>query len=140
MGGSIRHLTGNLTQRRDVVEHPEAPAVRGHDQIVFMNRQIAHRGRRQVELQRPPVISVVERNEDGALSAGEQQPASLRVFFDGLHVNAFRQSARDLNPGLACVTRAQNVRLVILELMPFKRRVSFLRIKMRGFDHHYLGP
>ena len=70
-GVGPRSLGGNLSQRRDIVEHPEAASMRRDDQIVFVNREIAHRGCRQIELQRLPMIAIIEGNEDGALGAGE---------------------------------------------------------------------
>ena len=39
-------------------------AVRGDDQIVVVNPQIAHGSVRQIQLQRLPVVAVVERNPD----------------------------------------------------------------------------
>src|ERR1043165_686314 len=46
----FRNVRGALSQRCDVVDHPKTAAVCGHDQIVIVNDQIAHRRRRQVEL------------------------------------------------------------------------------------------
>ncbi len=58
------------------------------DQIVAVDLEVAHRRHRQVQLQRLPVVAVVERHERRALGAGEQQPAPHRIFLDDVHVAA----------------------------------------------------
>ena len=40
-----------LLQRTDVIQHPKGAAVRGDDEIPIVDRQVAHRGVRQIELQ-----------------------------------------------------------------------------------------
>ena len=65
----------HLAQRTDIIEHPERTAVRGDDQVLIVNHQVAHRGMRQIELQRLPVIAVVERHPHRLFGRGEQQSA-----------------------------------------------------------------
>ena len=65
-------------QRRDVVQDVESAAMRGDDEIVAVHLDVAHRGRRQAVLQRLPGRAVVERDEDAALGAGEEQAAAAR--------------------------------------------------------------
>src|SRR2546423_13883538 len=50
----------DLMQRRDVVDDPKRPALRGHDQIVVMKFNIGHRNVRQIQLKWLPVSPVVE--------------------------------------------------------------------------------
>ena len=54
----------DLPQRRDVVEDPEAAAVRADDDVVVVDHEIADRRGRHVQPQRLPVIAVVERDID----------------------------------------------------------------------------
>ena len=69
----------DLAQRRDVVEDPEAAAVRADDQVVVLDDEVADRRRRHVQPQRLPVVAVVERDVDLRLGAGEQQALALRI-------------------------------------------------------------
>jgi len=72
IGARARDFILDLPQRGDVIEDPEASAVCRDDQIVSMHRQITHRGRRQIQSERLPVIAVVERDKHRAFGAGEQ--------------------------------------------------------------------
>jgi hypothetical protein len=113
--------------------------VRADDQIVLMNREVAHRRHRQIELKRLPCSAVVERHEDTTLRAGEEQPLSLRIFLDDVDVHAGGQAGRDLLPRLAEVARAIDVRLEVLQLMPVDARIRDIRIEVRRFDARSLG-
>ena len=53
------------------------PCVRD-DEIVAVDFEVAHRRHRQVELQRLPVVAVVERDERAALGAGERAGRAAR--------------------------------------------------------------
>ena len=68
----IRECRRRFAQWSDVIEDPEAAAVRGHDQIIVVNPEIAHRRVRQIQLQRLPAIAVIERYPDRILRPGEQ--------------------------------------------------------------------
>src|SRR6185295_16979779 len=124
----LLNVITELPQERHVVDHPETAAMRSHDQIVSMNSEIAHRSRRQIQLQRLPVIAIVKRHEHIALSACEQKPTTMWIFLHCLHVNTGGQSARDLGPCFAGVECAIDVRLVISELMALDRSVSLVHI------------
>src|SRR5205807_7798399 len=86
----FHYLITELTKWCDVVKHPEAATVCADDQIIFVNDEITHGHWRQIELQRLPMVSIIEGNEDAKLRACEEQSASLGVFLHGLHVNALR--------------------------------------------------
>ena len=65
-------------QRRDVVDDPDAAAVRGDDQVVVarMNRQVANRDVRQIAaLVLRPLRAAVERNPQPEFRAEEEQVA-----------------------------------------------------------------
>ncbi len=107
---------------------------------VVLDLDVAHRDCRHVEPQRLPVIAIVERHEHAALSAREQEPATMRLLLHRLHVNALRQSPCDLGPCFTGVERAIDVRLVVGELVPLDRRVGFVHIEVRSFNHHHFAP
>ena len=46
----LGNVSVHLPNRRDVIKNPERPSVRGDDQIVAMNREIAHGSVREIEL------------------------------------------------------------------------------------------
>ncbi len=56
----------------------------GNDQVVVVNPQIAHRSMRQIQLQRLPVIAVVERRPNAIFAAGEEQSLAYRIFAHGV--------------------------------------------------------
>ena len=74
----------NFAQCGDVVENPEGASVGADDEIVVVNREIAHGGVRQIELQRLPMVAVVERNPNGIFGSGEQQSFADGIFADGV--------------------------------------------------------
>jgi hypothetical protein len=69
---------GDLAQRRDVVENPEAAAVGGDDQVVLVvigvDVETADGSAGQVLAQRLPVIAVVEADVDGGLGPAKSRP------------------------------------------------------------------
>ena len=56
-------------------------------EIVVFNNQVAHGSGRHVQPQRLPVVAVVKGDINGALGAGEEQTAPLRIFAH--HVDVF---------------------------------------------------
>src|SRR2546429_8400310 len=80
MRAGLGNLGPPLPQRRDVIQNPERASVRGNNQIISMNRQVAHGGVREVEFERLPVIAVVEGNVDGPFRARKQQSLSPGIF------------------------------------------------------------
>ena len=80
---------GDLAQRGDVVENPEAAAVGADDQVVQVvigvDVEIADGGAGQVLAQRLPVIAIVEADVDGRLSAGEEQAGLLGIDAQTVH-------------------------------------------------------
>jgi hypothetical protein len=74
---------GDLAERGDVVENPEAAAVRSDDQVVQMtirvDVEVADGGARQVLAQRLPVIAIVEADIDRRFCPGEDQARLLGI-------------------------------------------------------------
>src|ERR1035438_32035 len=71
-------LGGQLAERGDIVENPEAAAVRAHHEIAVVHDEIAHRGGGHVEAQGLPIVAIVEADENGKLGGGEEQALADR--------------------------------------------------------------
>jgi hypothetical protein len=85
-------LVVGLAQRRSVVENPEAAAVRGDDQVVAVDHQVAHRDRRQIQLQGLPVVAIVEGNRDTELGCRVEQSLARRIFANVVHVRRLAEA------------------------------------------------
>src|SRR5580658_3537181 len=113
-------ICGDLAQRSDVVENPEAATVSTDDQIVHVviggGGEIAERSGRKVLAQRLPVIAVIEADVDGGLSAGKEQARLLGIGAENVHPasGAFvaGQAVDDAGPSLAAVGSAPDERHV----------------------------
>src|SRR5260221_13975322 len=92
---TARNLGAELPQRRDVIQDPKRSAMSSNNNIVAMNDKIADRSRRQIHLQRLPMITVVPGNIHGALGASKKQSLAFYIFahrVDGLVIG---QAAED---------------------------------------------
>jgi len=133
-------LVVQLAQRRDVVEDPERAAVRRNNQVVAVNREIAHRGVRQIQLQRLPGISIVEGNIDRCLGAGKKEPLAGGIFTHGVDGSIRGQPGDNLLPVGAEVARAVDVRIQVVEAKSIDGSVGRARVKVRSFQDGYLAP
>ena len=68
--------------------------MRGYDQIVVMNPEVAHRSVRQIELEGLPVVAIVKRDPHAGFGAGEQQTFANGVFAYGVDGANCRASRR----------------------------------------------
>ena len=129
-----------LSQRRHVVQYPEAATVRAGNQIrapalvVVFDLQIAHRNRRHVVPQRLPVIAIVKRHPHLRVGAGVEQSGLPGIFADGIGDGAARDAGVDLGPGLAAIVRAIEVRRDLVEAQRVGRRIGDQRIEVAGLD------
>ena len=110
-------------------------------EIVAVDLEVAHRRHRQIELQRLPVVAVVERDERAALGAGEQQPAAHR----DLPSRRARRRRRGRPLVIFCqrlahVARAIDVRLEVLQLVSVDARVRGVRVEVRRLDRRHAAP
>ena len=80
-----------LAQRADVIQHPKRAAVRGEDQVLIMDDEIAHGSVRQIKLQRLPVLAVVEGDPDRPLGACEKQAMPHRILAHRIDGSILRQ-------------------------------------------------
>ena len=86
------------------------------------------------------MIAIVKRDVNRALSSGEQKTFALRIFAHRIHVFVLRNTIRDLDPGCARVACAKDVRSQIVEAERVDRRVRFIAIEVRRFEHRYFRP
>src|SRR5438128_2448097 len=108
-----RHRRAELPQHREVVEYPDAAAIRADDQVVVMDGDVTYDRGGQVEHQRLPIVAIVERDVRGTPRAGEQETAPLWVRSHDTHWRAgglrCRQPCNDPCPRLPIVPRAVDV-------------------------------
>ena len=104
----------------------------GHDQIVVVNPQIAHGAVREVELQRLPLVPIVERNPHARLRPREEQALAHGIFANGVDRGVVRQAAGDEPPGLTAVVRAVNVRTQIIDAEAANGGIGGFVVKMRS--------
>src|SRR5205085_10768582 len=109
------HAPATLTQRLDIVEHPESAAVRRCDDVVIVYGDVADRRRGHVLAQRLPRVAVVGREPHLRLAAGEEQAAMFRIFANGIDRRAVGDAANYVVPALAAIARAVNVRMEFVE-------------------------
>jgi hypothetical protein len=128
-----------LAQGRDVVEYPERTTVRGDDEVVVLNPEVAHGCVGQVELERLPVVAVVEGEPDGGFGAGEEQPLADGVFADGVD-RRVGQACGDGLPGSAAVVGAIEVGVLIVDAEAADGDVSRLVVEVRGGQLANLAP
>src|SRR5467141_3079378 len=136
----FRDVGVQLPQRRDIIQNPERAAVRGDNKIVAMNREIAHRSVRQIQLQRLPIVSIVEGNVHGAFRSGEEQTLARRIFAHYVAGAAIGNIFCDFRPRLAEIARAVNMRAQIVEPERIDRRVRRACIEVRSFDNRNFAP
>ena len=134
------HRLVELAERRDVVEDPESSSVRGRDQVVVLDDDIAHRARRHIQTERLPVIAVVKRDEDLLFRAREKQALAHRVLADGIHRRPPGDPVHDLGPRFSAVVRPEDVRPHVVDPDGVDGRVSRLRVEPSGVHHRDLGP
>ena len=96
----LAYLISELVQRCEVVENPERPSVRGHDQIMIFDDQIIDRHHWQVPLQRLPGDTVVKRDIDAGFRTGIEQTTSPWVLTDDACKIMVWDAASDRGPVL----------------------------------------
>ena len=130
----------DLPQRRDVVQDPEAAAMRPDDQVVVLDDEVADRRGRQVQPQRLPVVAVVERDIHRALGAGEQQALALRIFATTFTVSPSGMPLVMCVQVFAAVVGAEDMRPQVVEPERVDRRVGAERVGVRRVHERHLRP
>src|SRR5256885_14085320 len=99
-----------------------------------MYNQIAHRRGWKIELQRLPVVAVIERNKYSVLCASVEQALSDRILAHNADNGALRQTAHNLLPASAVVVGAICVRAGIMEAV--HHCISRASVMMRSLNRH----
>src|SRR5438270_6025027 len=105
--------------------------MRRDDEIVAVELEVAHRCHWHIQLERLPVVAIVERDVDATLSSGHKQAGPHRIFLDDVYVDAGGKPLGDFLPAPPHVARAIDVWIEILELMTIRARVRRALIEMR---------
>ena len=116
----------DLPERRDVVHDPERPPHRRREQIAVVHLEIGDGRRRQVLLQRLPVLPLIERHVRALERAGVQQSFLLGIFAHDVHRliggNAVG-AVGEQRPVLAVIVGHIEVRLEVVEVHPVRGHV-----------------
>src|SRR5436309_14706322 len=90
-------LGAALLQRSNVVEHEQAPAMSGHNQIMalFHELDVINRRSREVALDLNPVRAVVTGVVKTGISAGRQEPLMIGIFAHYPYRVVLRQALHD---------------------------------------------
>src|SRR5579864_2564181 len=97
-----------------------------HNYVVAVDDEVAHGSGRQVELQRLPLVAIIERDVNRALGSGEEQAFTFAIFPDRVSRLVIGQTVGDLLPGLAAVVRAVDIRMQVIETETVDGRISGL--------------
>ena len=114
------HFVRQLPQRREVVQDPEGASLGGDHEVAVMDLEVGDGRHRQVELERLPPDSVVERDIHPVFRAGEQEALSLRILPDRANevTRADAVVAGQEAPGGAVVVRPEYVRREVVLAVP----------------------
>ncbi len=110
------------------------------DQVVSVDRQVAHGGMGKIQLQRLPVIAIVEGYVNGSLAPGEKQAFANGIFAHHVGCGVSRQTFIDFLPGFAKVAGAVNVRVQVIETERIDGRVSGAGGVVASFDYGNFAP
>ena len=117
----------------------ERPCV-ADDEVAVPHVDVADRAVGQVELQRLPVIAVVEGDEDAGLGPGVEEAAPDRILAHDVDEAARGNSRGDRAPALAAVARAVDVGRDVVEPVPVDGGVGGVGVEMRRLDDPDLRP
>src|ERR1700688_5139339 len=105
-----------------------------------MNREVAHRGMRKVQLHRVPVVATIERKVYRSFTTGKQQAFVDGIFPDNVDRRVVRQSFCNFHPVLAVIARAVNMWTKIIKTESVDGRISGARIKMPSLNNGNFAP
>src|SRR2546423_1242367 len=114
--------------------------MRGDHEIVSVNDKVAHRSRRQIELEGLPGIAVVKRKVDTAFRASVKQGFANGIFADAIQKAAVGDSGGNALPALAEIPRSIQIRLQVFQAVTVHSSVSRGRIRVRRLDMRYFAP
>src|SRR6266567_3501263 len=109
--------------------------MRRQDQVVLarMNRDVAHRDRRQVPGKLSPLAAAIDRDKQSELGSNKKQIAIDAVFANHVRV-ALDRVRRERLPRLAEIGGLEDVNLHVASLMAIERDVSGSTIEAARLD------
>ncbi len=122
--GLVPEVLGGLADDREIVEDPEAAPLRRGDEVVLADGQVGDWHGRQVQVERLPVVAVVEGDEHAALGAGIQQSPPLGILAHDAYEVVLRQIVVDLVPVIAVIRHLVDVRPEVVHLVAGYRDVD----------------
>ncbi len=127
------HRLRLLLQRRDVVEDPDAAAVRGDDHVVVarVNDDLVNRHRRQVRLDAQPAAAAIGADEQPELRSRIQHARVLRILGHRRHGVALRNAFADRTEVVAAVDAGIHIGAVIVGTMVVEGRIHDVHV-VRG--------
>ena len=111
--------------------------MRGHDHIVLVHANVADADARQVELQRLPVRTVVERGVDACFGAGEEQSLPLYIAANRARVGAHGNAGINARPRCAVVGGLEQVGCEVILLVPIGGEVRRAGVEGRRLDDRH---
>ena len=129
-----RNLIVQLSERGDIIEDPERATVGTEHQIVILDFHVADRNDRQVELQRTPLLTAVERDVDPELAARVEQSGLDRILANDPDVVICRYSPHHSLPARTVVRRPEYVGREVVEFVAIHRQVRRSRVMRRCLD------
>ena len=130
-------LAAELVQRRQVVENPERPALRGDHQILVRDLDIGNGRHGQVQLEGLPVAAVIERNVHAEFGSGVEQAGAVGIFAHhagGLVGGDAVRAVGEPGPGLAEIVGAVNVGREIAQQVTVDGDIGGARPERAGLD------
>ena len=136
-----RDRVGHLLERADVVDDPDAPAVRPDDEVVVarVHEDVVDPHGRQPGHERLPLLAAVQR--DVASRTRCRGTAGSRFFGSSRTTFTFPigRLPRHGRPRSAVVLREEDVRLVVVGAVPVEHDVARARVEVRRLDPRHEG-
>src|SRR6202790_810897 len=129
-----------LAKRRNVVENPERTPVRADDEIVAVDREVAHRRMRQIELHRLPVVAIIEGDVHGGFRAGKEQTLVRWIFANYVAGRVVGNAFGGFLPRLPKIAGAVDVWMQVVQTEAVYGGVRGAGDEVRRFDDGNFAP
>src|SRR5437588_8700221 len=110
------------------------------DEVVTMDGKVGHGGVRQVQLERLPIIAVIEGDIYRAFSSGKEQAFVPRIFAHDIAGSARWNTIADFYPGFAEIARAIDVGTQIVETERVDCRIRGAGVEVGGLNDRDFAP
>ena len=133
VGGDGRR---HRAQRPHVIEHPEAAAERGDDEIVaaLLKPEVAHRDGRKIALERNPRRAAVLRDEEAVLRPQVEELRIDAILHERIDAAARGKVPPDRDPCLPAVATPKHVRFEVAGLVVVEGGVDDVGVMLRRLE------